>query len=69
MYQTDGTFNSTALGTLNTMAAALGIIGRQVVWSRPIFDAEGEVIVSGASFDVQGGFCRDKVAVLRSRRD
>ena len=69
MYQTDGTFNNTALGTLNAMAAALGIIGRQVVWCRPVLDDEGGVIASGTSFDVQGGFCRDKVAVLRSRRD
>lgn len=67
MYQTDGTLTDIALTRLGdggtVMANPTG--AQLVVWSRPRPD-EG---IAGSAHDVLSFRVRDKVAVLRSRRD
>lgn len=75
VFQSDGTLTSGATTIFND--AAVGLIGHAgpnfVIWSRP-YPGDPEATPpkpahDGASFPALTGICRDKVAVLRSRRD
>ena len=71
-YDTTGTLNDTELGgtrsDLATFRAAAG--ANQLIWSRPRLDPDtGAVVLPGSSHPVTSGSIRDKVAILRSRRD
>lgn len=74
LYDNQGTLDETrrleiqsAGGSLVTALAALPC--ELVVWSRPREASEGVSARAGATFAVVGASCRDKVAVLRTRRD
>jgi hypothetical protein len=62
-YDTDGSLTSTALNRARTAATALVASGEFGVWGRPVAGANGlwsQALASNV---------RDKIAVLRSRRD
>jgi hypothetical protein len=75
VFQSDGTLTSGFVTIMND--AAVGLIGHSgpdfVIWSRPVASDPDHVppIVghSGAAFPAVTGVAKDKVAVLRSRRD
>jgi hypothetical protein len=68
VFQSDGTLTSGYVTEIN--AAAVALIGHAapdfVIWSRPTTGDDGH---AGAAFPAMTGVCRDRVAVLRSRRD
>jgi hypothetical protein len=75
VYQADGTLTTGAVTIFND--AAVGLIGHSgpefVIWSRP-FPGDPDAVPPkashlGAAFPAMTGICKDKVAVLRSRRD
>lgn len=71
-YEDDGTLASGVITALNAFAAEIADPdGPQfLVWSRPIRNPDtGAIIEEGSSHRIESGSVRDRVAVLRSRRD
>lgn len=64
-YDTDGTLTTVAMTKLENFAAALQAAGPLAIWHRPTVLAPS----GGNSYGVGAHRIRDKVAVLRSRRD
>lgn len=64
-YDADGTLTTTAIAALEDFANALMASGPLAVWHRPTTSGGSD----GNSYGVIGFRVRDKVAVLRSRRD
>lgn len=64
-YETNGTLTSTALATAKSLAQAIAAAGPLAIWHRPTTVGGTD----GNSYGVQSWNVRDKVAVLRSRRD
>lgn len=71
-YEDDGTLTSALIGGLEDFAEEISDpLGPQfLVWSRPVRDEEtGAILDEGSSHRITSGSVRDRVAVLRSRRD
>ena len=64
-WDTDGTFQTSALAQLVAFGAALRAAGPLAVWHRPTTPGGTD----GTSYGVTGHRVSDKTAVLRSRRD
>lgn len=65
VYDSDGTIEPGALGTLRTFANSLQASGPLAVWHRPTTPTSSD----GNSYGVIANQIRDKVAILTSRRD
>lgn len=71
-YEEDGTLSQTLMNGLEAFAEEIADEeGPQfLVWSRPIRNPDtGAIIEEGSSHRISSGSVRDRVAVLRSRRD
>lgn len=64
-YDTDGTLKPAHVAAFQTLADGIRGAGGLAVWHRPV----GVGAANGNSYGVIAGSVRDKVAVLRSRRD
>lgn len=63
MYATDGTIDTTSLGTMQTAASALAASNKLVIWHRPTGG-----LSNGVAASVAFAVVPDKVTSLRSRR-